>query len=382
MSEYPDPKPEKQPEVADSGVPLAQVEALRRELAPFFHVNDTALNAPQAGHVRFRGYFLQDPEGSYDEMRRRFEQYGFTPFVRENGKQIAVIATPVVFDPDESRRIINLILLIATILSTLYTGATYGLSAAGDFSLWRGWPFSLSLMLILGAHELGHYFAARYHDVPVTLPYFIPLPVVSLLGTLGAFIQLKAPVKNRRALLDVGAAGPLAGMVFALPILAYGLATSEVGPINIPAEGAVIMEGNSLLYAAMKIAIFGEMLPNNGIDVQLNQVAWAGWVGLLVTGLNLIPLGQLDGGHVAYVLFGRRARWLFWPVLAVLAGLVIFTETYMWAIWIVLLFFLGRYHAEPLDSVTRLDARRRAVAIFTLILFFLVFVPIPLRILS
>lgn len=382
MSDYPDPTPETQPELTEEGIPLHKVEALRHALSPLFQVNDTALNAPEPGHVRFRGHFFQDPTKSYDELRDRFERHGFTPFVREAGDQVAIIATPVVFTPDNSRRIINLVLLIATILSTLYTGATYGLTEAGDFSLWRGWPFSLSLMLILGAHELGHYFAARYHDVPVTLPYFIPLPVVSLLGTLGAFIQLKAPVKNRRALLDVGAAGPLAGMVFALPILAYGLMTSHVGPIDIPAEGAVIMEGNSLLYAGMKIAIFGEMLPNNGVDVQLNQVAWAGWVGLLVTGLNLIPLGQLDGGHVAYVLFGRRARLLFWPILIALAALVIFTETYMWAIWIILLFFLGRYHAEPLDSVTPLDPRRRMVAIFTLILFLLVFVPIPLRILS
>ncbi|MEZ4643085.1 MAG: site-2 protease family protein [Chloroflexota bacterium] len=248
--------------------------------------------------------------------------------------------------------------------------------------MWSGWPFSLSIMLILGAHELGHYFAARYHKVPVTLPYFLPLPPpFSLFGTLGAFIQLKAPVKNRRALLDVGVAGPLAGIVFALPILIYGLATSKVGPIGPPpTDGAILLEGNSILYALTKLAMFGRFLPDGNFDVQLNQVAWAGWVGLLVTGLNLIPIGQLDGGHVVYVLLGRRANQLFWPVLAALGALVIFTGTSTWVIWIVLLFFLGRNHAEPLDDVTPLDDTRRAVAILALILFLLVFVPIPLQI--
>lgn len=252
--------------------------------------------------------------------------------------------------------------------------------------LWRGWEFSLSIMLILGAHELGHYFAARYHNVPVTLPYFIPLPILSLIGTLGAFIRLKAPVKNRRALLDVGAAGPLAGMAFAVPILFYGLATSEVGIISAPPPGAqILLEGNSILYVLMKYLVFGQILPTGGIggmDVQLNAVAWAGWVGLLVTSLNLIPVGQLDGGHVAYVLFGKKARQLFWPVIITLAGLILFTGSTMWGLWIALLFFFGRAYAEPLDDVTPLDKKRKIIAIFTLILFVLIFSPIPLQYIS
>ena len=231
-------------------------------------------------------------------------------------------------------------------------------------------------MLILGAHELGHYFAARYHKVPVSLPYFIPMPF-SIIGTLGAFIRLKAPIKNRRALLDIGAAGPLAGFVFAVPILLIGLASSET--TTPPESGGYMLEGNSILYALMKIAVFGRFLPDGSEDVLLNQVAWAGWVGLLVTALNLIPLGQLDGGHIAYVLFGRRAKALFWPVIFGLVALTLITSTPTWAVWIILLFFAGRRYAEPLDDVTELDGRRRAIAIFTLALFFLVFVPIPLR---
>src|SRR5690606_10828231 len=141
------------------------------------------------------------------------------------------------------------------------------------WQIWRGWPFAASILLILGAHELGHYFAARRHNVPVTLPYFIPMPL-SLFGTLGAFIRLQGPVNNRRALFDVGAAGPLAGLVFALPILFFGLATSDVGPIS---PGG-LFEGNSVLYSALKYLVFGRLLPGGGEDVYLNQVAWAGWV--------------------------------------------------------------------------------------------------------
>ncbi len=360
-------------------VPLDKVEALRRDMADLFTVTYTALDQPQPGYVKFHGRFLQDPAICFDDLRRRFEQNDFTPMIREGEDgRLALIALPHVFNPPASRWIINLLLFLATIASTLWVGASYelGMKLAWQ-EMWRGWPFSLSLLLILGAHELGHYFAARYHKVPVTLPYFIPLPgSFSLIGTLGAFIQLKAPVKNKRALLDVGAAGPLAGMVFAIPILLLGLATSPVQALPL---GGYLAEGNSLLYMAAKLLVFGRILPSGGEDVLLNQVAWAGWVGLLVTGLNLIPVGQLDGGHVAYVLFGKRARQFYWPVLIALAGLVLITGATMWMLWIVMLFFLGRVYAEPLDDVTPLDGRRRAIAIFTLILFLLVFMPVPFR---
>jgi membrane-associated protease RseP (regulator of RpoE activity) len=184
---------------------------------------------------------------------------------------------------------------------------------------------------------------------------------------------------NKRALLDVGAAGPLAGLLFAIPNLLYGLAISSVEPL--PA-GGYTLEGNSILYALAKIVVKGQMLPNGQEDVFLSQVAWAGWVGLLVTGLNLIPVGQLDGGHIAYALFGKRARLFYWPVIITLIALVIFTKTYMWGLWVVLLFFLGRYHAEPLDDITPLDGRRQVLAFASLALFLLVFVPIPLRIVT
>ncbi len=372
-------------------VPLESVEALRGELSHYFALADTTLNHPNMGQVRFRGRFIQDPADCFGELRRRFEFHGFTPRMRKDENEqsafqtgndlISLVALPHVFEDTESNWLINLGLLIATILATLVVGAGYRAETAEQaMQIWRGWPFSLSIMLILGAHELGHYFAARYHKVPVTLPYFIPLPFLSPIGTMGAFIRLKGPVNNRRALMDVGVAGPLAGLVFALPILIYGLMTSEVGPL--PTSGSYMLEGNSLLYAFMKFSVFGEFLPNGALDVQLNDVAWAGWVGLLVTGLNLLPVGQLDGGHTVYVLFGNKAKQLFWPVIGGLAAISIVTGSTTWLFWIGLLYFLGRRHAEPLDDVTELDPRRRAIAIFVLVVFVLIFTPIPLQVIQ
>lgn len=273
----------------------------------------------------------------------------------------------------------NAALLVLTVLSLLYVGAmqeaamreaeTPSLSA-----IWRGWPYALSVLAILGAHELGHYFAARHHGVAVTLPYFIPLPF-GFFGTLGAFIQMREPVRNRKILFDVGVAGPLAGFVLAVPILLVGLATSHVEPL--PSE-TYLLEGNSLLYALAKFVVFGQFLPSGTEDVFINQVAKAGWTGLFVTGLNLIPIGQLDGGHVVSTLFGRRVQQLYLPVLGVFLLLSFINS--MWLLWTLLLFFLGRLYAMPLDTVTQLDSRRRWLGYAALLIFVLVFVPNPLQI--
>ena len=385
MDDYSSSSSFPRPPVHQYTVPLDQVEAIRLAIRHLFAVGDTTLDKPHRGYVRFRGQFLQDSATCYDELRAQFEAHGFTPLVRaeENGR-VALIGMPIVFKKSKTEWTIPLLLFLATIFSTLYVGSVSETGSVALSEIWRGWPFSLSLLLILGAHELGHYFAARYHNVPVTLPYFLPLPFPGFtpIGTLGAFIRLKAPVKNKRALLDVGAAGPLAGLIFAVPILIIGLLTSDVGPISTPS----LLEGNSLFYAGMKMLVFGQMLPSETQDVLLNQVAWAGWVGLLVTGLNLLPIGQLDGGHIAYVLFGRkRARQFFIPIMlfmiVISVASFILYQTMSWGLLIVLLFFFARTHAEPLDDVTEIDPRRRWIALITLLIFFLIFVPIPLRIL-
>jgi Zn-dependent protease len=282
----------------------------------------------------------------------------------------------------------NALLFIATLVSLLLVGTTLAISEMAEtdvaeamqvaanlpLELWRGFPYALGLLLILGSHELGHYFAARRHKLAVTLPYFIPLPFISLFGTMGAFIQLRQPMKNRKMLFDVGASGPLIGLIFAVPILFIGLATTRLTP----AGGGGLYEGDSLLYAAAKIITFGHFLPDGRMDVCVNcsQLLWAGWTGLLVTALNLLPLGQLDGGHVLYALVGDKARRLYFPIMGVMFLLVFVTD--VWLFWLVLLLLFGRVYATPLDMITPLDSRRRVLAIFTLIVFVLIFVPAPL----
>lgn len=337
--------------------------------------------------VSFEGKLLTESEAAYEQLDAALQPLNYTPFFREaNGKHVIhVMSGRIRRQP--IRWTWNLVLFIATFLSVLYVGTMMGLSelaatnealaiqlAANPLSeLWRGLPYALSILLILGAHELGHFFAARYHRVHVSLPYFIPMPF-NLLGTMGAVILQREPHRNRKVLLDVGAAGPLFGLIFAIPVLMIGLATAPTGPV-VPGG---IVEGNSFIYALAKTITFGEFLPNGSIDVYMNQLTTAGWVGLLVTALNLIPIGQLDGGHIVYSLIGNRARWLFFPVILALVGLTFVSD--IWFFWLVLLLLFGRVYAVPLDAITPLDGRRRAIAFLALLVFVLTFVPIPLSV--
>ena len=263
--------------------------------------------------------------------------------------------------------------------------------------LLTGWPFAASLLGILLAHEFGHYFMSRHRKTPATLPYFIPLPI-SPLGTMGAAIMMQGTPKNKRVLFDIGVAGPLAGMVVAIPVLFYGLSVSQLSIIR-PANG-MFQEGNSLLYLLAKYMVFGKLLPDpatthglsymaywlkyfftglpfpiGATDVMISPIAFAGWAGLLVTALNLIPAGTLDGGHLVYSLFGDKASKAFPFIFVALLGLGIFWSG--WWLWAVLLLWLGRVHAEPLDQITPLDPRRRWVAALTIIIFILTFSPVP-----
>lgn len=343
----------------------------------------------------FEGALLIDSEEAYDKLDAKLAELNHLPIFRvtqgaNGGKAEANRADTIHIltgrvNPQPRPWWPNAVLFVITLLSVLYVG--FGLAIA-EFSpvqldeisgrwvleLWRGVPYAFSILLILGAHELGHYFAARRHKLAVTLPYFIPLPLISALGTMGAFIQLRQPMKNRKQLFDVGAAGPLTGLIFAVPILFIGLLTTH----TIPLGGGGVYEGDSLLYAGAKTLVFGHFLPDGEKDVcvDCSQFLWAGWTGLLVTALNLIPIGQLDGGHVLYSLVGERARYLYYPALLALAGLGLIANT--WWLWVLLLLFFGRVYATPLDMITPLDNRRRMLAIMTLFIFVLIFVPAPL----
>ncbi|MEZ4679781.1 MAG: site-2 protease family protein [Caldilineaceae bacterium] len=296
---------------------------------------------------------------------------------------------------------INLILFVITVLSTLRVGALSVLPPEAVTSLTvtlypqnliKGWPFAVTLLGILTAHEFGHYFAARYHKVAVTLPYFLPMPLG--FGTLGAFIRLKEPVPDQRKLFDIGVAGPLAGVVLAIPLFFIGLNSSTIQPMPELDNQSVMVMGNSLLTQGAAVFTFGKMLPDpiTGEDVFLSPVAFAAWIGLLVTALNLLPVGQLDGGHTVYALFGRKARYINMATLGLMAifavaGLeqlqaylpVLATIGYSgWFVWLALIFFIiGPFHPPALDDVTTLDAPRRLIGYLVIVIFILTFVPVP-----
>lgn len=345
-------------------------------------ISSADLHTPPPMSARFTGRLRVSSEMAYEHLDSVFAPLDHhVVLTTDEGGQHVVLAIKGRIQPKPRPVWPNIVLLILTVLSLLFVGATQDATMQDAESLplssiWRGWPYALSVLLILGGHELGHYFAARFHGVHVTLPYFIPLPL-GFFGTLGAFIHLREPVRNRRILFDVGVAGPLAGFVLAVPILFIGLATSDITPL--PADG-YILEGDSLLYGLAKFIVFGELLPTAHEDVLINQVAKAGWTGLFITGLNLIPLGQLDGGHVAYTLLGRRAQRLYMPLIGAFLLLSFFNSS--WLLWTMLLFFLGRVYATPLDTVTPLDSRRRRLGWFTLAVFVMVFVPDPLNLIQ
>ena len=296
-----------------------------------------------------------------------------------------------------------LVLFVLTLISVFWTGAVEADPSLAEslnprqlLEIWRGWPFALPLMAILIAHESGHYIAARLHKVPASLPFFIPLPFLSPFGTMGAIIGMSGRIRSRVALLDIGAAGPLAGMAVALPVLAYGLAHSEIGPNT----GHYTQEGQSLLYLLLKRVFAGPIA--DGLDVHLHPTAYAGWVGLLVTMINMLPWGQLDGGHIAFALFGERqhtiARWLRRGLLLLFAynllrfvGPVLLKQSSLgyayacsnslfWLVWYGFTGLIGRLSGSadhPPFEPGELGRGRRAVAWLCLIMFVLLFMPTP-----
>lgn len=367
--------------------------------------------------MRYSGRLTMDSEKAHAGLSKDLKPLKLTPIFLEDKGQQVVQVMPSPPKQRASNPWINLIFFFLTLVSMLIAGVLYayegpqpdGLSGLLNLllgNLGAGLPFAASLLAILLAHEFGHYLAARYHKTAVTLPYFLPFPL-SPFGTLGAFIQLKEPPRNKRVLFDIGIAGPLAGLVVAIPVLLIGLSLSEVSqlPTFLRAGEAYSLEGNSIIYLAVKYLVHGmwlpapatfagltplgywlsffftgQPLPLGGTDVLLHPVAWAGWAGLLVTALNLIPAGQLDGGHVLYSLLGKYARAVLPFVLAGLALLGFFWSG--WWLWVFLILLMGGNHAQPLDQITKLDRRRIALAIFGLILFVLVFTPIPLQVIE
>jgi len=268
---------------------------------------------------------------------------------------------------------LNVVLFVATVASVLFTAALHASGEAlfADWSLiWSGIPFTFWLICILLLHELGHYVYSRLRGVDVSLPYFIPAPYFFILGTLGAVIKSRSPIKNRRDLLDVGAAGPIAGFVVAVAAIIIGLNQSEV----IESAGASGFQlGDSILIRLLSYLVIGPI--PEGTDIALDPIAFAGWVGLLVTMLNLLPVGSLDGGHIVYALAGRRQRLIGMMTIALLFALSFWWQG--WLIWVGLALFMGPAHPPTLFDEVPLGKGRRIIGLLCLIIFILCFIPIP-----
>ena len=297
-------------------------------------------------------------------------------------------ATPL---PKPKKLWLAILLFVVTFLTCLAAGRQFAISfengqaaSLDEFvvslkllykdptALASGFPFAISLMFILLVHELGHYFACRHHGIRASYPYFIPAP--TLIGTLGAFILIRSPIRSRRALFDVGASGPLVGFVVAIPILIYGVLHSRIEP-SLTSQEAEIVFGVPLALRLVALRIFPGADP---LTILLHPVARAAWVGLFATALNLLPAGQLDGGHILRSLSPRLHRWMGWLIPAILAGLGAYFHAGIWWMWAGILLVLRFLRIPPVYDQRPLDFGRTVLAFITLLVMILCFMPAPL----
>jgi membrane-associated protease RseP (regulator of RpoE activity) len=255
------------------------------------------------------------------------------------------------------RHTIHIVLFILTVVSTWMTG---------------GPGYSIAIILILLGHEMGHYFMSRGHGVKATLPFFLPFPL-SPFGTLGAVIRMEGHVSSRKALFDTGVAGPLTSLILSIPAIAIGLKFSTLIQASQVKEGTLRL-ADPFLFSLIQRLVIGE-IPEN-VDVMLHPIGYAGWVGLFVTALNLFPVGQLDGGHIAYALFGRKSRAIFFIAIAGMGFITVFYNP-GWILMLVLMIIFGFRHPAPLDDQTPLDGTRKVIGVIMFLVFLLSFTPSP-----
>jgi len=288
--------------------------------------------------------------------------------------------------PKPDSKWLNALLLAATLATTTLTGACHWLSFEADFqaiqlpltpgAVANGLWYALTILAILGAHELGHYLACRYYGISASLPYFLPVPF-PLTGTAGAFIRIRQPITTKRALFDIGIAGPLAGFAVAVPALVIGMLLSRV--VALPSSFTGLSRGEPLLFKAVSWLVWGT--PPETASINMHPMAFAAWFGLLATALNLIPIGQFDGGHIAYAALGRHAHKVTIAAVLFAVGLSVYSSS--WVVWTVLavglLFAFGWRHPPVWDETEPLDSSRRWLALLALVILVLCFTPAPIE---
>jgi membrane-associated protease RseP (regulator of RpoE activity) len=346
---------------------------------------------PQA--VICRGQLRTTPAEAYQQVRENIEaQFGdrFVLILQEglNGKPFfALVPNPQApktpSQPQEklTRPGLALGLLAATLVTTTVVGAeiagvNFQQLQSNPLSLLQGLPYALALMAILGIHELGHYLTARYYKIRSTLPYFIPVPF--FLGTFGAFIQMRSPVPNRKALFDVSIAGPIAGFIATLPLLMWGLANSKIVPL--PAKAQLLNPDAFNPHYSLLMALLSKLTLGSALTAQaaidMHPVAVSGFLGLIVTALNLMPVGQLDGGHIVHAMFGQRVAIAIGQVARLLLlGLSLVQPGFL--LWAIILFFMPIIDEPTLNDVTELDNKRDFWGLLALALLVMIILPVP-----
>lgn len=312
------------------------------------------------------------------------------PFRHDSGLLTPPETPALTSEKFQDRDWLHVSLFIATLASTTFVGALQYASYLEDFAVGRQLPlpfsnlylrgfwYSATILLVLGCHEMGHYFACRYYNVDASLPFFIPMPLF-ISGTLGAFIRIREPIPRKRMLFDIGIAGPIAGFVVAVPALFIGVAMSHIA--KVPPDTPGLFELGEPLLFKLAAWIFWGSLPD-GYSINLHPMAFAGWFGLLATALNLFPIGQLDGGHIAYALLGRRSVYVTYLMVLVALGLAYFSSS--WVIWttltIAMLVLFGPRHPRVADEDVPLDSGRVILALFALGIFVVCFTPAPISV--
>lgn len=311
--------------------------SIQQRLEPYMEIEGISESRDA---VYYQGTWRSEDSGDLANMVLAQEPL-FT-LVKSDGRKGIIKVAPGNYSEDHPKYWLHALLFVLTVFTTLFAGAMMaGYKPFPDLTLLRhGIPFSFTLLLILGTHELGHFFTARKHRVDATLPYFIPAP--TFIGTFGAFIKMKSPVVNKGALLEIGAAGPIAGFIMTIPALFIGLSQSSI--VTTGGGGSGITLGNSIIMWLATHLMFPNMGPTQ--DVMLSPVAFAAWIGLLVTALNLLPIGQLDGGHISYALFGEKHKWIARVAFAALIPLSFLSLN--WLVWAALIFFLIRVQHPPI----------------------------------
>jgi len=354
-----------------------EIELVKGLVARYFPVYDVKVNYDVVQFFcRIDETTLED---NFERLREEMSPHGYIPMVTyDKGEHVIMVGRK---PPAKYKSIyVNLAMLIITFLAMMFAGIL-------DWGSYADVPenemfsieniltgilvFTLPLMAILGVHELGHFFMARRRKVAASLPFFIPS--VPPLGTFGAFISLRDPIPNRKSLLEIGVAGPLAGLALAIPIGILGLILTNMEarpvPLDIGSEGLVRISF-PMIYLWLE-----ELVPLQG-DYLLHPTAFAAWVGFLVTALNLLPAGQLDGGHIARALLGPNAKYASWAAIAALIALSFYY--WSWLLFAILILFLGAKHPPPLNDINKLDTRRKMVGVFAFVVLIIAFVPVPM----